>query len=94
MQHFMDWCDSTSLWIYRIRPISGATHVVDDPLDKVVLSLQRWVQQQRQRVELYTNAVVGPLRAGFTEDGLLTLRERTEVKWGNKDIFLVYFLNW
>lgn len=47
---------------------SGVTHVVDDPLDEVVLALQRRVQQQGQRVELHPHAVVDPLRAGFTED--------------------------
>lgn len=69
-----------------MRPDSGVTHVVDDPLDEVVLALQRRVQQQRQRVELDPDAVVDHLRAGFTEDRLLTLREG---EGGNK----VYFNN-
>ena len=57
---------------------SDDTHVKDDPLDEVVLALQRTVQQQSQRVELHPHRVIDPLGAGFTEDGPLTLRERTE----------------
>lgn len=55
-------------WIYRVRLDSSVTHIVDDPLDEVILALQRRVQQQGQRVELDPHAVVDPLRAGFTED--------------------------
>lgn len=39
----------------------GRTHFVDDPLDEVVLALQRRIQQQSQRVELDPHAGVSSL---------------------------------
>lgn len=65
---------------------TGATHIVDDSLDQVVLAFQRRVQQQSQRVELDPHVVVDPLRADFTEDRLLTLRWKKQQR-ERKEVF-------
>ncbi|KAF3842063.1 hypothetical protein F7725_024014 [Dissostichus mawsoni] len=47
------------------------SYFIDDPLDQVELSLQRRVQQQSQRVELHSHAVIDAFRAKLAQGGLL-----------------------
>lgn len=53
------------------------SYFIDDSLDQVKLSLQRRVEQQSQRVELHSHAVINALRAGLTQVGPLPLKRRS-----------------
>lgn len=50
--------------------------LIDDPLDQVKFSFQRRVQQQSQRVEFHSHAVIDAFRADLTQVGPLSLRRR------------------
>lgn len=53
------------------------SYFIDDSLDQVELSLQRRVQQQSQRVELHSHAVIDALRAQLAQVGPLSLKTRS-----------------
>lgn len=53
------------------------SYFIDDSLDQVKLSFQRRVQQQSQRVELYSHAVVNAFRVGLSQVGPLSLKTQT-----------------
>lgn len=52
-------------------------HLIDDPLDQVIFSFQRRVQQQSQRVEFHSHAVIDAFRADLTQVGPLSLRRQS-----------------
>lgn len=55
------------------------SYFIDDSLDQVKLSLQRRIQQQSQRVELHSHAVVDAFRVGLSQVGPLSLKTQTSL---------------
>lgn len=55
-------------------------YLIDDPLDQVEFSFQRRVQQQSQRVEFHSHAVIDAFGADLTQVGPLSLGRQSALR--------------